>query len=63
MPESRQASVYASSIIPASIEEVWDIVGPFDGITAWLPIETCVLAEGTGPATKVGCEPKLRYRA
>ena len=59
MSETRKASVYASSIIPASVEQVWDVVGPFDGIPAWLPIEKCVLAEGTGPATKVGSEARV----
>ena len=55
MPEIRKCSVYASSILPASVGEVWNVVGPFDGIPSWLPVEECVLAEGTGPATKVGC--------
>jgi hypothetical protein len=54
MGESSMAKIYQSAIIPASISEVWPVIGDFGGIHNWHPaIANATLGDGA-PADQVG---------
>ena len=46
---------YASAVIPASVEQVWDLARDFNGLPAWHPaIEGSSLDSG-GPTRSARC--------
>ncbi|MCS6779459.1 MAG: SRPBCC family protein [Geminicoccaceae bacterium] len=54
--------VYVSGVVGASAEEVWSLVGPFDGLASWHPaFESSVITNGV-PANLVGAERLLTLR-
>lgn len=43
---------YASGIVAAPVDEVWELVRRFDALPLWHPfVETCEMADGAHPAT------------
>jgi polyketide cyclase/dehydrase/lipid transport protein len=54
--------VYASSIIPASVDQVWKVVRDFNALPAWHPgIAESRIEEGR-PADQVGCVRAFRLK-
>jgi hypothetical protein len=49
------AKVYASCVVPASIEKVWEFLRDFNGLPKWFPGVTDSRIEGGLPPDQVGC--------
>lgn len=49
------ASVCVSAIIPASAEEVWEVIRDFDDLPQWHPAITASAIEQGRPGDAVGC--------
>ena len=49
------ATAYASAVIDAPIERVWDIVRDFNGLPKWFPIAVDSVIEDGKRADQVGC--------
>ncbi|MCI2420424.1 SRPBCC family protein [Saccharopolyspora sp. K220] len=49
------AKSYASGVIAASVEQVWQAVRDFNGLPTWHPAIEASEIEGGGPADAVGC--------
>ena len=54
------ARVFASSVIPAPVEEVWALVRDFDALPAWHPAVADSRIEDGGSGDRVGCVRVLR---
>jgi polyketide cyclase/dehydrase/lipid transport protein len=50
---------YASGVVPASADEVWQVVRDFNGLPNWLPGITASEIEGGGSGTEVGAVRRL----
>lgn len=53
------AKSYASAVIEAPAERVWEVVRDFDGLPRWHPAIASSEIEGGGPADAVGCVRRL----
>ncbi len=49
------ARVYISSVIPASVEQVWERIRDFNGLPKWHPRIRESRIENAEPSDKVGC--------
>ncbi|MEY8120482.1 SRPBCC family protein [Falsihalocynthiibacter sp. BN13B15] len=52
--------VIRSTILPAPVEAVWDVLRDFNGHSAWHPIVTSSQIERGLPSDKVGCIRKFK---
>jgi hypothetical protein len=50
---------YASGIVPASADQVWELVKQFNGLPGWLPPITASEIEGGGSGQEVGSVRRL----
>jgi len=50
---------YASGIVPASADQVWELVKQFNGLPDWLPAITHSEIEGGGSGQEVGAVRRL----
>lgn len=50
---------YASALIPADADELWQLVRDFNGLAEWHPAIESSEIEGAGPAGSVGCVRRL----
>ena len=50
---------YASGIVPASADQVWELVKQFNGLPGWLPAITHSEIEGGGSGQEVGSVRRL----
>jgi len=50
---------YASGIVPAPAEQVWQLVKDFNGLPGWLPAITASEIEGGGSGQEVGAVRRL----
>lgn len=48
-------NVYVSSVIPAPIDQVWEVVKDFNGLPDWHPAIATSEIEGGGSAEEIGC--------
>lgn len=55
-------TVYASALIPASIERVWTTVRDFNALPTWHPLIVQSRIEGYKPADQVGCIRAFRLK-
>lgn len=53
------ARSYASSVIEAPVERVWEVVREFDGLPDWHPALASSEIEGARPGAEVGCIRRL----
>ena len=54
MPEDKtDIKIYLSSLIPAAVEDVWKVVGPFDKLDKWLKLDSCTVDPSTGQQNQV----------
>jgi hypothetical protein len=54
--------VYASSVIDAPAERVWEAVRDFNGLPDWHPLIADSRIEGGGAADRIGCVRNFRTR-
>ncbi|MCY4148903.1 MAG: SRPBCC family protein [Gammaproteobacteria bacterium] len=55
-------TVYASTLVPASVERVWTTVRDFNALPSWHPLIAQSRIEGYRPADQVGCIRAFRLK-
>ncbi|WP_433869541.1 SRPBCC family protein [Saccharopolyspora sp. CA-218241] len=53
------ARSYASAVVDAPVEQVWELVRDFDGLPRWHPAIERSEIEGGGPADRIGAVRRL----
>jgi hypothetical protein len=56
------AKVYASSVIPAPVSEVWAVVRDFNALPKWTPFVAESRIEQNAPSDKIGCVRNFRLK-
>ncbi|RCW43179.1 polyketide cyclase/dehydrase/lipid transport protein [Halopolyspora algeriensis] len=56
------AKAYASAVIAATADRVWQIVRDFNGLPEWHPAIASSEIEGSRPSAEVGCVRRLTMR-